>query len=280
VSPPVALAILATALLHASWHALVKSSGDQLALLAGMNLVSGIAALAAIPFVAIPSLDVFAVIAGSVVLHAAYKVALASLYMRADLGRAYPLARGLTPIMATLLGVLLLHELPGATSLVGIGLISLGIVALVTEKSARLSGAAVLGPAVLVGATVAAYSVVDAYGVRRSGAWLGYTTWLIACDSVAFIGYAFAVRGRPVAAVWSAYRWRVLGSGALGLVSFGVFLWALSRAPVGAVSALRETSIVFSALLGALVLRETATWRRYTAALLVMLGAAMIAVIR
>ncbi len=282
MSASVAFAVLAAALLHASWHALVKSSGDQVASLAGMNLVSGAAALAAMPFVAVPPPAVLAVVAGSVLLHAAYKASLAGLYARADLGHAYPLARGLTPIIATLLGVAVLRELPSAATLTGIVLISLGVMGLFaeTENTGRVPVVALLAPALLVGGTVAAYSVVDAYGVRRNGDWVGYTAWLVACDSAAFVGYAFAVRGRGVLATWRADRLRVLGSGLLGLGSFGVFMWALSRAPVGAVSALRETSIVFAALIGALVLRETATWRRYASASTVMLGTAIIAVLR
>ena len=280
MSTSVAFAVLAAALLHASWHALVKSSGDQVASLAGMNLVSGAAAFAAMPLVAVPPPAVLAVIAGSVLLHATYKASLAGLYARTDFGHAYPLARGLTPIIATLLGAAVLRELPSAATLTGIVLISLGVMGLFAEKTGRIRVVALLAPALLVGGAVAAYSVVDAYGVRRNGDWFGYTVWLAACDSAVFVGYAFATRGRGVLAAWRADRLRVLGSGLLGLGSFGVFMWALARAPVGAVSALRETSIVFAALIGALVLREAATWWRYASASTVMLGTAIIAVLR
>jgi drug/metabolite transporter (DMT)-like permease len=276
----VALAVLAASLLHATWHALIKSSGDQVASLAGMNLVAGVAALSALPFVSIPAPMVFAVIAGSVLLHAGYKIALASLYRNADLGQAYPIARGLVPIVATIFGLLVLRELPSPTVLAGIALISLGIVALILEKTAkRLSTLAVV-PALLVGTTVAAYSVVDAYGVRRNGDWLGFTAWLVALDCTVFMGYAFLMRGRSMVATWRSDPVRTFGSGCLGLASFGVFIWALGHAPVGAVSALRETSVIFAAVIGALFLREPATWRRYAAATTVMLGVIVIAASR
>ena len=276
----VALAVLAASLLHASWHALIKSSGDQLSSLAGMNLVAGAVALTALPFVSLPAPGVFAIIAGSVLLHAGYKIALAGLYGRADLGQAYPLARGLTPIMATLLGLAVLRELPGATTLSGIGLISLGIMALFVEKTAKRLTPAVLIYAALVGSTVAAYSVIDAYGVRRHGDWLGFTVWLVSIDCAAFVGYAWIVRGRGMTSVWRADRLKTFGSGFLGLASFAVFMWALARAPVGAVSALRETSVIFAAILGALFLGEAATWRRYAAAAIVMLGVVVVSVAR
>jgi len=276
----VALAVLAASLLHASWHALIKSSGDRVASLAGMNLVAGVAACAALPFVSVPGLAVFVVIAGSVVLHAGYKIALASLYGKADLGQAYPIARGLVPIMATLLGTVVLRELPGPVLLSGIALISLGIMALFVEKSAKPLAPSVLVPALLVGTTVAAYSVVDAYGVRLHGDWLGFTAWLVVLDCAAFVGYAWILRGSRLAAAWKADRLRTIGSGFLGLASFAVFMWALARAPVGAVAALRETSVIFAALLGALVLGEAATWRRYAAAATVMLGVIVVSAAR
>jgi drug/metabolite transporter (DMT)-like permease len=276
----VALAVLGASLLHASWHALIKSSGDQLSSLAGMNLVAGAVALTALPFVSLPAPSVFAVIAGSVLLHAGYKIALAGLYGRADLGQAYPLARGLTPIMATLLGLAVLRELPGGTALAGIALISLGIMALFVEKTVKRLTRAVLIYAALVGSTVAAYSVIDAYGVRRHGDWIGFTAWLVALDCAAFVSYAWVVRGRRMISVWRADQLKTFGSGLLGLASFAVFMWALARAPVGAVSALRETSVIFAAILGAVFLGEAATWRRYAAAAIVMLGVVVVSVAR
>jgi len=276
----VALAVLAASLLHASWHALIKSSCDQISSLAGMNLVAGVAACAALPFVALPSLAVCAIIAGSVLLHAGYKIALASLYGKAELSQAYPIARGLTPVMATVLAMAALRELPGPVLLSGIALISLGIMALFVEKSVKRLSPVALVPALLVGTTVAAYSVVDAYGVRRHGDWFGFTAWLVSIDCAVFVGYAWVVRGRRLAATWNADRLKTFGSGFLGLASFGVFMWALGRAPVGAVTALRETSVIFAAILGTLFLGEAATWRRYAAAATVMLGVIVVSAAR
>jgi drug/metabolite transporter (DMT)-like permease len=223
---------------------------------------------------------VFAIIAGSVLLHASYKIALASLYAKAEFGQAYPIARGLAPIMATLFGLFVLRELPRPAMLGGTVLISLGIMALFLEKTVRRLSTAAIVPALLVGITVAAYSVVDAYGVRRNGDWLGFTAWLVALDCTVFMGYAFLVRGRSMIATWRSDPVRTFGSGCLGLASFAVFIWALGRAPVGAVSALRETSVIFAAVIGALFLREQATWRRYAAAATVMLGVIVVSAAR
>jgi drug/metabolite transporter (DMT)-like permease len=273
-------AMLAASLLHATWHALVKSSGDRVIALAGMNLVSGVVAMAVVPFVALPSPAAFAVIGFSVLLHVGYKIGLAGLYHRADLGQAYPLARGLTPVMATLLGLVVLGEWPRVPVMLGVGLVSLGVLALAIERGERRLGAATFGSAASTGLTVAAYSVVDAYGVRLNGDWLGFTAWLVLCDCTAFLAYAFATRGGAVLARWRLGWGKVVVSGLLGIGSFGVFMWALGRAPVGGVSALRETSVLFAAILGTVALGEPATWLRHAAAVLVTAGVMAIAAAR
>jgi len=280
VEPGVAVAVLAAALLHATWHALVKSSGDRIVALAGMNVVSGAVAFALLPFVSAPTAAAGAVIACSVLLHMGYKVALARLYVRADLSQGYPLARGTTPLMAVALGAAFLGERPSVATMAGIVAVSAGIAALVLEGGVRRTSFATLCAALAVGAAVAAYSVLDAYGVRLNGDWLAFTAWLVACDSVAFVSYAIATRRGAASAAWRREWRRTLASGALGVASFGVFMWALGRAEVGAVTALRETSIVFSSILGTWLLKERGSPVRFAAAGMVMAGIAGIALAR
>jgi len=280
VDTGVAVAILAAALLHASWQALVKSSGDGVVALAGMNLVSGTLAIALLPFVQAPTLAAALVIALSLLLHSGYKIALAQLYARADLSVGYPLARGLTPTFATALALIFLEEVPRGATLAGVFAISLGIAGLVFERGRRMVSGATVVAAIVVGLTVAAYSALDAYGVRLNGDWLGFTAWLVVADSTLFLAYALATRRSKAFAQWRRDWRRTLVSGALGIASYGVFMWALARAQVGAVAALRETSIVFAALVGTLMLNERMTGARSLSILLVAAGAAAIALIR
>jgi drug/metabolite transporter (DMT)-like permease len=280
VDASVAAAVLAASLLHASWHALVKSSGDRVVALAGMNLVSAAVALVAMPFLLRPEPFVLAVIGGSVVVHVGYKIALAKLYSRTDLSQGYPLARGLTPIAAAIFAYAMLLELPSAVTASGIVLIAMGVAGLVFENGVRPLPFRTVAAAVAAGGAVAAYSVIDAYGVRRSGDWMAYTAWLVACDSGTFAAYAVATRGKAAMTIWKAHWQRTLISGLLGVVSFSVFLWALGRAPVGAVAALRETSIVFAAVLGVLVLHERGSRARVVSVGLVVCGAAAISLLR
>jgi drug/metabolite transporter (DMT)-like permease len=229
VDAAVAASVLAAALLHASWQALVKSSGDGVFALAGMNLVSASVALALLPFVTPPTPAAAVVIAISLLLHSAYKIALAQLYARADLSLGYPLARGLTPIFATLLAFLFLAEVPSAATLGGVIAISLGIAGLMLERGPRAASAASLAAAMIVGLSVAAYTALDAYGVRLNRDWLGFTVWLVIADSALFLTYTFATRRGAAWRQWRRTWGRTLTSGVLGLASYGVFMWALSR---------------------------------------------------
>lgn len=273
----VASALLAAALLHASWHALVKSTGDRVIALAGMNLVSVATALAFVPFTRPLPAFVYGLICASSLVHVGYKIALARLYDHADLGRAYPLARGFVPVMAALLAYLALGEIPDAATVAGIALLCIGLLLVGHEAGDRGAAPAPLLAAAGVGFAVAAYSVIDAYGIRLSGDWFSFTVWLIVVDGSMFVGYAVATRGKDAPRAWRENPGRTLASGVLGVVSFAVFMWALGRAPVGAVAALRETSVLFAAIIGAVVLGERATWMRYAAAVLVMAGVGVIA---
>ena len=241
MDPVTACAVIGASLLHASWHALVKTSGDRIVALAGMNVVSGACALLALPFVGIPSTPVFAVIGASVILHGCYKIFLARLYERADFGVAYPLARGMTPLIATLIAFITLREMPAPSAIVGILSISAGIAALTFGRVNAAVDIRVLAMAGGTGGAVAAYSVLDAYGIRLSGDWMSFTAWLVLLDSAAFVTYAMAVCPGAVTGWKSGWR-DVLVSGGLGITAFTVFLWALSRAPVGSVSALRAAT--------------------------------------
>ena len=272
--------MLAASLLHASWHALVKASGERVVALAGMNLVSGAAALALVPFVSRPTPLATAVIAGSVLLHGGYKIALARLYTRAEFSQAYPIARGLTPVMAAALGFILLNQVSSPFASLGIVAVGAGIAGLVFDRGEGAFRFPGIGAAVAVGAAVAAYSALDAYGIRENGDWIGFTVWLIACDSGTFVAYAVATRRSRAFLAWQHDWMRTLASGGLGIASFGVFMWALGRAPVGPVAALRETSVVFAAILGAVFLRERMSTVRWVAIALVASGVAAISLAR
>jgi drug/metabolite transporter (DMT)-like permease len=256
-----ALLMLAAGILHAGWHAIVKT-GNSLATLAGMGLASAALALPFLAFVAAPPLSLWPVLCVSLALHAGYKTSLALAYEHGDLSRAYPLARGLVPLFAAPLSYFALHQLPAPGQLVGILVVSAGVLGLALERVGSIVNRRLLLGALGAGCMVAGYSVVDAYGTRADTGWASFTAWLIVLDSLTFLATARLIRG-PL--LWSEFRvdsGRTIIAGGLGVCSFAVFVWALSRQPVAVVVAFRECSVLFATLIGWLILRERVTgWR-------------------
>jgi drug/metabolite transporter (DMT)-like permease len=270
--------VIGAALLHSSWHAMIKQSPDRIVGLAGMNVVSAGLSLFVLPFVPLPVPHIWLVLAGSVLLHNFYKIGLARLYAAGDLGQSFPLARGMSPLAATLLAAIFLGEIPSPAHLAGIVTICLGLLLLALEKTGR-PRLMVIGLAGLVGLSVAAYSVVDGYGVRLSGDWRGFTVWLMVLDGGAFVLLSRWLVGGGLWAMLYRQRRDMLLSGILGVISFCVFLWALGQAPVGTVTALREVSVLFASLIGVFFLNERFSLSRLTGAALVFIGAGSLALL-
>lgn len=270
--------IVAAALLHSSWHAMIKRSPDGIVGLAGMNVVSAGISLLVLPFVPLPQGRIWLVLAGSVLLHNFYKIGLARLYAVGELGQSFPLARGMSPLAATLFAAIFLGEIPNPVHLAGIVTICLGLLLLALEKVGR-PAPKVIALAALLGLSVAAYSVVDGYGVRLSGDWWGFTVWLMVLDGGIFVLLSRRLVGGGLWLTLYRQRSQVLLSGALGVISFCIFLWALGRAPVGMVTALREVSVLFASLIGVFFLKERFSLSRLAGAALVSIGVGSLALL-
>jgi drug/metabolite transporter (DMT)-like permease len=269
--------MLSAAVLHASWHALVKTGDNQLTVLAGMSLVAALCAAVVLPFVPLPPPSVWLVLFVSLFLHSGYRFSLAQAYAHGDLSQAYPLGRGFVPIFATAIGFLTLGQTPSPSQLVGTVIVSAGVSWIAGDAVRQLQGRLILAAAG-VGITVAGYSVLDAYGARASGNWLSFTAWLIVLDSGSFVALMACVRGRQLWGELADMRQRVSVAGILGVISFAIFIWALSRSSVGAVAALRETSILFATLIGMTFYGEERVFRRIAAAVMIMLGIVLISI--
>lgn len=272
--------MLFAAILHAAWHGLVKSSDDQIVNLAGMGVVAAIPALALLPFVGLPAPAAWWILIVSTGLHVAYKLCLSSAYARGDLGEAFPLARGGVPLFALAIAFVTLGQVPTAPQWIAIGAISAGLLLIVAERLRGEVSVPLIVAAALAALAVASYSVLDAHGVQVAGNWVTFTAWLIVLDNMTFLAVARHRRGQGLWPALVAMRGRVIVSGLLGLLSFSVFLWALGRSPVAAVSALRETSVLFAILIGAMLHRERWSAQRIAAGCLIVLGIGIIAIYR
>jgi len=270
--PPLVTAlVLGAALLHASWNAIIKSSRDvtlDTALVAAGASILSLPLIAAMPM---PAGASWPFLAASVAIHVGYFATLARAYRAGDLGHAYPLMRGTAPMLVALFGAALLDEHPGATMWLGIVLISAGIlsIGLLQEGQPRRDATMwALANAVII----ATYTLVDGAGVRLSGSAAGYAAWMFLLQGPIFIAIVVVRRGRA-AAQYAGGNWRRGFAGGVFLIaSYGIVLWAMTRAPVAAVAALRETSVIFAALLGSVFLKEPFGRQRLIGACAVALG--------
>ncbi|MCC6867766.1 MAG: EamA family transporter [Burkholderiales bacterium] len=271
----VTLAVLAAGLMHAGWNALVKGGSGGDPLLDTSTIVAGSAAcsLVLLPFLPLPLAAAWPMVIASMLIHFGYYVALTEAYRAGDLSFAYPLMRGTAPLLVTILGIVFLRELPSLQVTAGIVLICAGIVAIAFAQRHRHPRAAVywaLGNAGII----AVYTLVDGAGARASGNALAYVVWLSFLESVLFLAWVRWHRGAG-AVSYLRTRWRRgLVGGFFSVAAYAIVLWAMTRAPVAAVAALRETSVLFAALIGAVLLKEPLGPGRLAGAMGVVIGVA------
>jgi drug/metabolite transporter (DMT)-like permease len=272
MSPTVFAIVLATAALHAGWNAVVKGSSDKTASAVAICVAASLMAAAVLPFVAQPARASWPFIAGSVGLQTVYYMLVAAAYHRTDMSQAYPIMRGGAPLIVAALAGLAFGESLPPLGWAGVALISGGIasIALLARGGSGAGVAFALANALVI----ASYTLCDGFGVRRSGAPVGYTLWIFLATAAPVTAWAFWRRGRVLAGQL-ARRWRDGIVGGLGtMISYGAALWAMTLAPVAMVAALRETSILFATAISALVLRERVGPARIMAVALIALGAA------
>ncbi|HSG90339.1 MAG TPA: EamA family transporter [Pseudomonadales bacterium] len=254
----VTLVVLLAAMLHAGWNALVKVNADPLVTLALMTAGAALAAICALPFVPAPGAAALPWLGLAVLIHSAYKFCLLRAYALGDFGHVYPLARGTAPLLVTLISVLWVGEALSASSLAAVLLLATGVMSLALRGGARPlreSRAPVLY-ALATASFIGSYSVVDALGARAAVSPHGYVVWLFIADAVPICTLALVRRrGRVIAALGAHWRPGLAG-GAMSLLAYWLVIWAMSVSPMAPVSALRETSVLFAALLSVVVLRE------------------------
>ncbi|MGH6906126.1 MAG: EamA family transporter [Geminicoccaceae bacterium] len=280
MDPLVLSLVLAAALLHASWNALVKAGGDPFVRLAVVNAVGGLCAVPLLFLVGRPAPASWPYLFGSVVVHHAYYLALGYGYRFGDLSHVYPIARGIAPPLVALAAWAFAGESVGPLGLLAILVISGGIVSLAFTDDGRLVAIRPLAFGLATGITIAAYTLFDGLGGRASGDVFGYIAWLFVIDAVPFsVIVAFRYRRRLGPALAVCWRPAAFG-GVLSVIAYGLVIWAMSLTPMASVSALRETSVIVAALIGTRLLREPFGTRRVFAASLVAAGVVLLQVSR
>lgn len=274
---PVVALVLIAAVLHASWNALIKSVPDRLA---AMALVGGASLVTAVPMALLasfPHRGAMPFLLCSAATHGVYSLLLVACYRDGDFNQVYPIARGLAPPTVAICAALLVGERLSPVQVGGLAVVTLGMVTIAAGRGR--ASRRTLRFAALTGLSIAAYTVLDGVGVRRSGTALGYTAWLFMLQGVIVpvVWWLRAGRGGAVA-LPRALLIRGAGAGVLAVVAYGLVLWAQTRGALAVVAALRETSVVFGALIGAAMFDERMPSRRVLAAGLIAGGAVLLAV--
>ncbi|CUW38012.1 Putative drug/metabolite transporter (DMT) superfamily permease [Magnetospirillum sp. XM-1] len=273
--------VLLAALLHASWNTLIKVSHDKLAMQALVCVGAGLAALPAALFVPLPDAACLPFLAVSLVVHVIYCSTLVLAYHNGDLSLVYPVARGSAPALVALGAWLVAGEAGSSAEVAGVALISAAIVGTAVTpllgRNATAGETRALALALATAVGIAAYSVIDGLGVRRTTNAISYVLWLHILEAVPLMSATLWLRRKALA---QAFPRRALitglGGGVVSLVAYGIVIWAMQSQAMAHVAALRETSVILAAAIGALALGEPFGRRRVAAAFAVCCGAALI----
>ncbi len=266
--------VLFAALLHASWNALLRSGADRLWSMTVMCIAIAMVCMVAAAFMVPPAIESWGYALLSGLLHVGYNLFLVRSYRVGDLGQIYPISRGSSPVLITLGAAVFAGESISPGELLGVALVSGGIISL-AFKGRNLSVPS-LPYALGTGCFIAAYSVVDGIGARLSGAPLAYTVWMCVLWGVLMPLVYIGLRGpRSLFTVRPGTLTAVVG-GLVSLLAYAMVIYAMNEAPLGAVSALRETSVLFALLIGYVFLGETLTARRILACVVIASGAVII----
>lgn len=269
------LLVLLGAALHASWNAVIKRGTDTLRSSVVVAIMASGLAAAGLPFVEPPAPASWPFAAASVALQGLYWVGVAESYRIGDMSRVYPLMRGTAPLLVASLSITLFGDRISPVGWAGVVTVSAGLLGLSLAGPGRGEGRAI-ATALATAVVIAGYTIVDGIGVRRSGSAIGYTLWIFVLTSPALV--AWTLWRRPAGVLRFEPHDLVFGlfGGVATLASYGIALWAMTRAPVAVVASLRETSILFGTAIAALVLKERVEGRRIVAVAVIAAGTTLL----
>lgn len=262
--------ILASGTAHAGVNAILKSGGDKMSSRALIDGFSSLIILPAAFFVAPPD-NAWGWLVGSLFTHLVYLVALVRAFEGADMSAAYPLFRGMAPMLASLAAVTLFREPITWPVAAGVAMVSGGV--LINALGRQMAGRT-LAWSLLCGVSIAVYTVIDAQGVRAAPSAPSYIVWIFLMDGFG-IGALFALWRGPVFIAEARRQWRPgLIAGVVSIFSYGGALWAFRLGATPKLAALRETSILFALIIAVVFLKERLGWARLASAGLMAAGAA------
>lgn len=270
-------AVLLAAFLHAAWNVLVRMQADRLVSLTTLQGFMGIMGIGLLFLFGLPKPESYSFALASGILHTGYNLFLVRAYKAADLSQVYPIARGAAPLLTMLGSLLFLTDGIHIGVVAAILLLVAGLVMAGWQKdrSNHPDPQAVLY-ALGTACFIAVYSMTDGLGARASGDAFGYAGLLFVLDAVFLLIAGTIMRGATfVPSLFPFWKQGIIGGTASGL-AYAIVMWAMTKAPIASVAALRETSIVFVLLMSARMLRESLTVVRILGALLITAGAILL----
>jgi drug/metabolite transporter (DMT)-like permease len=266
----VTCAVLVAAVTHAVWNAIAHGIKDQTLAFALIGVGGIVVSIPLVIVAALPRAASWPYLLASVAIHVFYNLLLMQCYRLGEFGQVYPLARGTSPLVVTILAAVFVHEHLAWPQIAGVLVVSAGLATLVLAGR-RPSRAAFLA-AVGTGLTIAAYTTVDGVGVRASGSPLGYIGWLMILESLCVPMFAVVRRREVLLKQPKRILLAGLAAGALSVLAYGLVLWAQTRGALAPIAALRETSVIFGAIIATLIFREPFGRTRILATILVAAG--------
>lgn len=276
LTPEIVSIVLLAAFLHAAWNALVKSSVDRLLTIASVAIVTSLTGVVMIMIGGVPNADSWLYVGLSTLIQYGYYFFLFKAYKYGDLSQVYPIARGLAPILVTISAMFLVGEFFTIIQFIGVMITSLGILSIAFFNGGSLKhDPATLLFAVGTGVIIASYTVVDGIGVRLSGNPVGYIGWTFFLEWPVFVFAGFKRWG--VLFPFLRNNWKSWGgAGSTSVCAYGLVIYAANYAPLAAVSALRETSVIMATLIGTVILGERPWQKRVIAGFVVAGGVTLI----
>lgn len=261
---------MSAAILHASWNAALRGGRDRLWSMTLMMIAVAVASAIAMLFLPWPNVASWPYVIASAIIHIGYNLSLVRTYRTGDLGETYPISRGSSPVLVALGAAVFARESLSPLACLGVALVSGGILSLAFQgKKLR---ADFLPAAFTTGILIGAYTVVDGIGVRLSGNSLSYSASMFLLWSITMPFIYYVMRGKPPVYSKSQTAMALMG-GLVSILAYGIIIWAMAYGKMGMVSALRETSVVFAAIIGRIFLHEKLTVRRIISCMAVALGA-------
>ena len=266
----VTVAVLAAAVTHAVWNAIAHGIKDQMLAFALIGVGGVAVAIPLIIVAALPRPASWPYLLASVGIHVFYVLLLMQCYRLGEFSQVYPLARGVSPLVVTILAAVFVREDLALPQIAGVIVVSAALAFLVL--GGRRPGRGAFLAAVGTGLTIAAYTTVDGVGVRLSATPAGYIAWLMLLQSLCVPMFALIRRRDVLLTQPRPVLLSGLAAGALSVLAYGLVLWAQTRGALAPIAALRETSVIFGAIIGTLVFREPFGRTRITATVLVVSG--------